>query len=176
MSVKIVRHIDGIPMYYSRSLWTKQHNAHKLLITDIYPVPLVQMGSIEQIYVHVWWHLSLSPSLSHTQRFLLQFSIDKSTSVLNVVETNPFRHLNHLSLKFVPASDTYLKKYLAECLLSLKVCPCVSHLWVCEKDLVFYPDQKSRREVCVCVRLLEKVLAVSTNSLSIGIFSVKAYI
>ena len=42
-------------------------------------------------------------------------------SVLNVVETNPFRHLNHLSLKFVSASDAYLKKYLAECLLGLKV-------------------------------------------------------
>lgn len=37
------------------------------------------------------------------------------------METNPFRHLNHLSLKFVPASDVYLKKYLAECLLQLKV-------------------------------------------------------
>ena len=43
-------------------------------------------------------------------------------AVLNVVETNPFRYLNHLSLKFVPASDSYLKKYLAECLLGLKVC------------------------------------------------------
>ena len=42
-------------------------------------------------------------------------------SVLNVVETNPFRHLNHLSLKFASASDAYLKKYLAECLLGLKV-------------------------------------------------------
>ena len=42
-------------------------------------------------------------------------------SVLNVVETNPFRHLNHLSLKFISASDAYLKKYLAECLLRLKV-------------------------------------------------------
>jgi spindle assembly abnormal protein 6 len=41
--------------------------------------------------------------------------------VLHVVETNPFRHLNHLSLKLVPASDLYLKKYLAKCLLELKV-------------------------------------------------------
>ena len=58
-------------------------------------------------------------------RFLLQLSLgatEGGMAVLNVVETNPFRHLNHLSLKFVPASDTYLKKYLAECLLGLKVC------------------------------------------------------
>ena len=55
-------------------------------------------------------------------RFLLQFAMNVSgPSVLNVVETNPFRHLNHLSLKFVAASDAYLKKYLAECLLGLKV-------------------------------------------------------
>ena len=62
--------------------------------------------------------------LSH--RFLLQFSMASGGghSVLNVVETNPFRHLNHLSLKFVSASDTYLKKYLAECLLGLKVSEC----------------------------------------------------
>ena len=38
-----------------------------------------------------------------------------------MVETNPFRHLNHLSLKFSPATDAYLKKYLAECLVGLKV-------------------------------------------------------
>ncbi len=58
-------------------------------------------------------------------RFLLQLSLgatEGGLAVLNVVETNLFRHLNHLSLKFVPASDIYLKKYLAECLLGLKVC------------------------------------------------------
>ncbi len=58
-------------------------------------------------------------------RFLLQLSLGAANggmAVLNIVETNPFRHLNHLSLKFVPASDTYLKKYLAECLIAFKVC------------------------------------------------------
>ena len=38
-----------------------------------------------------------------------------------MVETNPFRHLNHLTLKLVAANDLYLKKYLAKCLLQLKV-------------------------------------------------------
>ena len=47
--------------------------------------------------------------------------VTPTPSLLHVVETNPFRHLNHLSLKFVPASDAYLKKYLAECLVALKV-------------------------------------------------------
>ena len=70
--------------------------------------------------------LSPSPLLPPppSLRFLLHLVVsptDRGVSVLNVVETNPFRHLNHLSLKFVPASDSYLKKYLAECLLAAKV-------------------------------------------------------
>ena len=44
------------------------------------------------------------------------------TAMLNVVETNPFKHLTHLSLKFVPGSDTDVKKYLADCLKQFKVC------------------------------------------------------
>ena len=60
-------------------------------------------------------------------RFLLQFQPagqDQGCSQLQVVETNPFRHLTHLQLKLVPASDICLKKYLADCLLSLKVSTC----------------------------------------------------
>ena len=47
---------------------------------------------------------------------------DRVTAMLNVVETNPFKHLTHLSLKFVPGSDTDVKKYLADCLKQFKVC------------------------------------------------------
>lgn len=46
---------------------------------------------------------------------------DRSTATLNIVETNPFKHLNHLSLKFVPGSDADVKKYLADCLKQFKV-------------------------------------------------------
>ena len=46
---------------------------------------------------------------------------DRSTAMLNVVETNPFKHLTHLSLKFVPGSDADVKKYLADCLKQFKV-------------------------------------------------------
>ena len=57
-------------------------------------------------------------------RFLLEFCLpaaERGIASLSVVETNPFRHLNHLSLKFAPATDSHLKKYLADCLLGLKV-------------------------------------------------------
>ena len=49
------------------------------------------------------------------------FTGDRTTATLNVVETNPFKHLNHLSLKFVPGSDSDVKKYLADCLKQFKV-------------------------------------------------------
>ncbi|KAJ6658406.1 hypothetical protein lerEdw1_020110 [Lerista edwardsae] len=59
------------------------------------------------------------------QRFLLQFissgpSLDHTPSLLNVVETNPFKHLTHLSLKFIPGNDAEIKKFLATCLKSMK--------------------------------------------------------
>ena len=58
-------------------------------------------------------------------RFLLQFvvgsGLDQGMATLHVVETNPFKHLTHLSLKFLPGSDAEVKKYLANCLKNLQV-------------------------------------------------------
>ncbi|XP_059529587.1 spindle assembly abnormal protein 6 homolog [Myotis daubentonii] len=56
-----------------------------------------------------------------TPRFLLQLVspaavLDNSPVLLNVVETNPFKHLTHLSLKLLPGSDVEIKKFLAGCL------------------------------------------------------------
>ncbi|NXY85725.1 SAS6 protein, partial [Alcedo cyanopectus] len=58
-------------------------------------------------------------------RFLLQLVssasvLDHTPISLNVVETNPFKHLTHLSLKFLPGNDAEIKKFLASCLKSLK--------------------------------------------------------
>lgn len=60
-------------------------------------------------------------------RFVLHFICqstlngDRTMSVLNVIETNPFKHLTHLSLKFFPGTDSDVKKYLADCLKQLRV-------------------------------------------------------
>ncbi|XP_024426156.3 spindle assembly abnormal protein 6 homolog isoform X1 [Desmodus rotundus] len=56
-----------------------------------------------------------------TPRFLLQLVspaavLDNSPALLNVVETNPFKHLTHLSLKLLPGNDVEIKKFLAGCL------------------------------------------------------------
>lgn len=55
------------------------------------------------------------------------FSGERSTAVLNVIETNPFKHLTHLSLKFIPGTDSDVKKYLADCLKQLRVSTCCTH-------------------------------------------------
>lgn len=56
-----------------------------------------------------------------TPRFLLQLLssatlLENSPVLLNVVETNPFKHLIHLSLKLLPGNDVEIKKFLAGCL------------------------------------------------------------
>uniref|UniRef100_A0A8C3R0U7 Spindle assembly abnormal protein 6 homolog n=1 Tax=Cyanoderma ruficeps TaxID=181631 RepID=A0A8C3R0U7_9PASS len=58
-------------------------------------------------------------------RFLLQLvssapALDHTPVSLNVVETNPFKHLTHLSLKFLPGTDAEIKKFLANCLKCFK--------------------------------------------------------
>ncbi|NXI01027.1 SAS6 protein, partial [Pachycephala philippinensis] len=58
-------------------------------------------------------------------RFLLQLvssapALDHAPVSLNVVETNPFKHLTHLSLKFLPGTDAEIKEFLANCLKCLK--------------------------------------------------------
>lgn len=59
-------------------------------------------------------------------RFLLQLIssatlLDNLPVFLNVVETNPFKHLIHLSLKLLPGNDVEIKKFLAGCLKCSKV-------------------------------------------------------
>ena len=61
--------------------------------------------------------------------FLFRFSLHLSTGMscatsqsnLEIVETNPFKHLVHLSLKFFPAKNEELKNYLVNCLKKVKV-------------------------------------------------------
>ena len=80
-------------------------------------------------------HTGLTFSILHLiyLRFLLQLTLcgssNNSTGVLDVVETNPFKHLIHLSLKFVPGNDEEIKKYLAKCLKVFKVDQSICHFF-----------------------------------------------
>ncbi|XP_069817812.1 spindle assembly abnormal protein 6 homolog isoform X2 [Dendropsophus ebraccatus] len=62
-------------------------------------------------------------------RFLLQLltssnGLDCMSASLNIIETNPFKHLVHLSLKLLEGNDSDVKKYLADCMKSLKLENC----------------------------------------------------
>ncbi|XP_072927664.1 spindle assembly abnormal protein 6 homolog isoform X1 [Hemitrygon akajei] len=59
-------------------------------------------------------------------RFTLQLvtqspALDHMPASLNIIETNPFKHLTHLSLKLLPGNDNEIKKYLAVCLHNVKI-------------------------------------------------------
>lgn len=45
---------------------------------------------------------------------------DHSNANLNIIEINPFKHLCHLSLCFMPGNDADVKKYLANCLKTIR--------------------------------------------------------
>jgi spindle assembly abnormal protein 6 len=63
---------------------------------------------------------------SDSPKFQLQFyskeplPFDHGDASLNVIEINPFKHLYHLSLHFMPGNDADVKKYLATCLQTLR--------------------------------------------------------
>ncbi|XP_078484906.1 spindle assembly abnormal protein 6 homolog [Ciona intestinalis] len=70
---------------------------------------------------------SHSEESRESPKFLLQFVLEESSSfstsnsgcgILKVIETNPFKHLTHLSLNFLHGNDSDVKKYLASCLKS----------------------------------------------------------
>ena len=68
-------------------------------------------------------------------RFLLHLSCQspvlEGPANFSVVETNAFKHLNHLSLRLAQGSDKEIKDYLAVCLSSLKVCSfCTIHRYI----------------------------------------------
>eukprot|EP00117_Sycon_ciliatum_P039905 scpid44217/ scgid29409/ Spindle assembly abnormal protein 6 homolog len=63
----------------------------------------------------------LRESSSDDPKFLLHLVCGSgSAAQLEMIETNPFKHLTHLSLKLVAGSDAALKKHLAQCVKTLK--------------------------------------------------------
>ncbi|KAL5016300.1 hypothetical protein ScPMuIL_005889 [Solemya velum] len=86
---------------------------------------LVDFGAFPQKFIDLL-EMCLKEENRESPKFVLHFlsqassSGDRSMSILNVIETNPFKHLTHLSLKFIPGTDTDVKKHLANCLKQLK--------------------------------------------------------
>ncbi|XP_078417807.1 spindle assembly abnormal protein 6 homolog [Cetorhinus maximus] len=89
-------------------------------------------------------------------RFLLQLVSSAPLSnytaaYLNVVETNHFKHLNHLSLKLLHGTDVEIKKYLASCLKCIK-----DEKLLLEQQLKKINEDFTRQLTCTQKALSEK--------------------
>ncbi|XP_030049485.1 spindle assembly abnormal protein 6 homolog isoform X3 [Microcaecilia unicolor] len=86
---------------------------------------LVEFSAFPQRFIDLLEQCILEKE-KQVPRFLLQLvtsasALDRMPSSLNIIETNPFKHLTHLSLKLLAATDDDIKKYLAACIQNLKV-------------------------------------------------------
>lgn len=85
---------------------------------------LVDFGAFPQKFIDLL-ELCIQEEHKEIPKFVLQL-VCNGTSLacaanLNIIETNQFKHLTHLSLKFLPGTDSDIKRYLAECLKTMKV-------------------------------------------------------
>ncbi|CAI5776669.1 Spindle assembly abnormal protein 6 homolog [Podarcis lilfordi] len=85
---------------------------------------LVDFSAFPQRFIDLLQHC-IQEQNKDIPRFLLHLvssgpNLDHTPAFLNVVETNPFKHLTHLSLKFLPGNDSEIKKFLATCLKCVK--------------------------------------------------------
>ncbi|KAM9324789.1 spindle assembly abnormal protein 6 homolog [Gastrophryne carolinensis] len=90
-------------------------------------------------------------------RFLLQLSfsglvLGTSPAQLDVVETNSFKHLIHLSLRFHPANDAEVKTYLATCLRYIK-----EEKHVLQQTLKRTEEDLNHQLICAQQSLSEKI-------------------
>lgn len=115
---------------------------------------LIDFGSFPQKFIELL-ELCHSEQEADSPRFLLQLcSQGPSTegpSSLSVVETNAFKHLNHLSLRLSAGSDREVKDYLASCLTRLK-----EEKEVLELRLKRTEEDLSRQLSCTQQTLCEK--------------------
>ncbi|XP_068599856.1 spindle assembly abnormal protein 6 homolog [Brachionichthys hirsutus] len=84
---------------------------------------LIDFGSFPQKFIELL-NLCHSEQEADSPRFVLHLSCPSSAlegvASFGVVETNAFKHLNHLSLRLAQASDKEVKDHLAVCLRALK--------------------------------------------------------
>ncbi|KAK3533371.1 hypothetical protein QTP70_019315 [Hemibagrus guttatus] len=118
----IVRLTDDADLYFLYNLLISEEDFQSLkvqqgLLIDFTAFPQKFIDLLEQC---------ISEQSKENPRFLLQLSspssaLNQGSANLNIVETNAFKHLTHLSLKLLPGSDVEIKKYLATCLASMKI-------------------------------------------------------
>uniref|UniRef100_A0A665SVD9 Spindle assembly abnormal protein 6 N-terminal domain-containing protein n=1 Tax=Echeneis naucrates TaxID=173247 RepID=A0A665SVD9_ECHNA len=118
----LVRLTDDLDPYFLFNLSISEEDFQSLKVQQGL---LIDFASFPQKFIDLL-NLCYSEQDSDNPRFLLHLTCQAPTlegpANFSVVETNAFKHLNHLSLRLTQGSDKHIKDYLAVCLSSLKVC------------------------------------------------------
>uniref|UniRef100_A0A8B9HN11 Spindle assembly abnormal protein 6 homolog n=1 Tax=Astyanax mexicanus TaxID=7994 RepID=A0A8B9HN11_ASTMX len=117
----VVRLTDDADLYFLYNLVISEEDFQSLKVQQGL---LIDFTSFPQKFIDLL-DQCISEQDRENPRFLLQLSstssaLNHSPANLNIVETNAFKHLTHLSLKLLPGSDVEVKKYLATCLATVK--------------------------------------------------------
>ncbi|XP_037530665.1 spindle assembly abnormal protein 6 homolog [Nematolebias whitei] len=116
----LVRLTDDVDPYFLFNLSISEED---FLSLKVQQGLLIDFASFPQKFIDLL-NLCSSEQESDSPRFLLhltcQSAVLEGAASFSVVETNAFKHLNHLCLRLVQGSDKELKDYLAACLSSLK--------------------------------------------------------
>lgn len=117
----VVRLTDDVDPFFLYNLNLSEEDFQNLKLQQGL---LVDFSAFPQRFTDLLQHC-IQEQNKDLPRFLLQLVssstvLDHASAFINVVETNSFKHLTHLSLKLLPGTDLEIKKYLAACLKSLK--------------------------------------------------------
>ena len=118
----IIKLTDETDPFFLYSLYMSEEDYQTLKIQQGL---LVDFGAFGQRFIDLLCACEKDEK-SHNPKFQLQFyskeplPYDHGHANLNVIEINPFKHLCHLSLNFMPGNDADVKKYLATCLQTLR--------------------------------------------------------
>ncbi|XP_030290017.1 spindle assembly abnormal protein 6 homolog [Sparus aurata] len=116
----LVKLTDDIDPYFLFNLSISEEDFQSLKVQQGL---LIDFASFPQKFIDLL-NLCYSEQETDNPRFLLHLSCQSPVlggpANFSVVETNAFKHLNHLSLRLAQGSDKEIKDYLAVCLSSLK--------------------------------------------------------
>uniref|UniRef100_A0A3Q1FWH5 Spindle assembly abnormal protein 6 homolog n=1 Tax=Acanthochromis polyacanthus TaxID=80966 RepID=A0A3Q1FWH5_9TELE len=119
---------------------------------------LIDFASFPQKFIDLL-NLCYSEQESDSPRFLLYLSCQspvlEGSATFTVVETNAFKHLNHLSLRLAHGSDSEVKEYLAVCLSSLKA----------EKQTLYTKFKKTEEDLSRQLSYAQQTLCEKTKEL-----------
>ncbi|KAL2089292.1 hypothetical protein ACEWY4_013980 [Coilia grayii] len=153
----IVRLTDDADLFFLYNLTISEEDFQSLKVQQGL---LVDFSSFPQRFTNLLQQC-LTEQDKDNPRFLLQLqlhcasSLDHGPASLNVVETNPFKHLTHLSLKLLHGSDTQIKTFLASCLASIKE----------EKQLLEQKLKKTEEDLSRQLSFTQQTLAEKSREL-----------